>query len=74
MRKPLIDYVFRPIEGVWKEQGGKYSGTYADFLAEYDLVADDRCVFARFRDYDRNCTIYLRAELYKIRVTIWSWL
>lgn len=44
----------------------------ADVLSEYDIVVDDRCEFARIKDYTRGISFWYRAHAYKITLTLWK--
>lgn len=64
MTKPIIEYQFRLIEGVWRDVLGKDERVLADVLAEYEIQMDDRTQFARLYDYRRELGFYYRAFNY----------
>lgn len=68
MVKPLQDIIFRQIDGIWQDADGC---VLADFLANYEIIVDDRTQFARLYDYDRMLCIYYRATAGKVQITIW---
>lgn len=70
MAKPLKEMIFRCISGIW--QDASTQRVLADVLAEYDIVIDDRCEFARIKDYARNVSIWYRASAGKVTLTIWK--
>lgn len=70
MVKPICEMIFREISGVWQDASS--GRVLADVLADYGIVVDDRCVFARFRDYERNISIWYRASAGKVTITIWE--
>lgn len=70
MVKPIHEWIFREISGVWQDASS--GRVLADVLADYGIVVDDRCVFARFRDYERNISIWYRATAGKVKLTIWE--
>lgn len=70
MTKPIRELVFRQMGGMWRECS---SGVLlADVLNEYELVIDDRAEFVRFRDYQRNVSIWYRAGAGKITIVVWK--
>ena len=71
MRKPIHDYIFRPIDGQWIETK-ENAGVLADFLLERGILIDDRTAFARLYDYDEGLCYYYRATAGKIMITIWK--
>ena len=72
MNNVIDSYVFRPIDGVWRDVKGN-GEILADVLQFYDLLVDDKCQFARFYDYDNNRCIWLRAYgSQKIELTIYK--
>lgn len=68
MVKPLQDIIFREVNGKWIDPLGNL---LADFLAEYDIIVDDRCQFARLYDYKRMVLFYYRASHGKVQITLW---
>lgn len=70
MAKPLKEMIFRCIEGIW--QDASTQRVLADVLEEYDILVDDRCEFARIKDYARNVSIWYRASAGKVTLTIWK--
>lgn len=65
---PLQKIIFRDINGIWKDAEGR---VLADVLASYEIVVDDRCEFARLKDYERMVSIWYRATAGLISITIW---
>lgn len=72
MVQPLKTYVFRPVDNAWVDVKGD-GELLADVLDYYDLVIDDKCEFARFRDFERNIEIWyrMRAALC-ISIDVWA--
>lgn len=70
MTKPIAEHIFRPIDGIW--QDASTQRVLADVLAEYDIVVDDRCEFARIKDYARKISIWYRASAGKVTLTFWE--
>ena len=62
--------IFRPVEGVWKNIAGD-SAILADVLAALNLQIDEKCEFARFKDYENKLYIWYRASAMKITLTIY---
>ena len=69
MTKPLNEYIFRPIDGVWTDTKSG-AGVLADFLSERSLLIDDRTQFARIYDYDAGILYLYRAGAAKISITL----
>lgn len=70
MTKPIIEYIFRPMPEIWTDAStGK---VLADVLAEYEIIVDDRCQFARMYDYTRGVEILYRASAGKVSITIFK--
>lgn len=68
MVKPLQDIAFFLMpDGIWRDVEGHI---LADVLANYDIIVDDRCQFARLYDYERKFIIYYRVYGGKITLTI----
>lgn len=67
--KPIVEYTFRPMPDIWTD--ASTGEVLADVLTGYDIIIDDRCEFARFKDYDRHMYIWYRAGAGKITITIW---
>lgn len=70
MKKPLKEYIFRPINGKWVEVK-ENAGLLCDFLAERSLLVDDRTQFARIYDHDEGILYYYRAGAGKVEITLW---
>lgn len=72
MTNVIKSYVFRPIDGIWRDV--KNDGEIlADVLEFWDIIVDDKCQFARFYDYDRGHSIWWRAYgSLKIELTIYK--
>lgn len=70
MTKPISEMIFREIGGKWTD--ASTGRVLADVFAEYDILIDDRCQFARLYDYSREICIYYRASAGKVTITIWS--
>lgn len=72
MTKPIKEYVFRPIDGQWKDVAGS-GEILADVLTHFDILIDDRAQFVRLIDYERGCSFWYRAyNQAKITLTIWE--
>ena len=69
MAKPLCEYIFRPIDGVWTDTKSG-AGVLADFLSERSLLVDDRTQFARIYDYDAGILYLYRAGAAMVSVTL----
>lgn len=70
MAKPSKEMIFRQIDGIWQDCSN--GAVLADVLDEYELVIDDRAEFVRFKDYQRNVSIWYRASAGKITMTFWT--
>lgn len=70
MTKPIRELVFRQMGGMWRDCST--GAVLADVLNEYELVIDDRAEFVRFRDYQRNVSIWYRAGAGKITIVVWK--
>lgn len=70
MVKPIKVYNFRPIEGMWMD--ASTGSVLADILAEYDIIVDDRCEFARIRDYERHIKFFYRATAGLVSLELWQ--
>lgn len=71
MNKPLCEYVFRNVDGVWRDVAGN-GDILADVLRRHNLLIDDKAVFIRFKDYERGFYIWYRAyNEAKITLTVW---
>lgn len=68
MNKPLQDVRFFLIDGIWRDARGL---VLADFLADYEIIVDDRCQFARLYDYKRMLEIWYRAHPGRVDIRIW---
>lgn len=62
--------IFRQIYGIWRDCSN--GAVLADVLEEYELKVDDRAEFIRFRDYERDISIWYRASAGKITMTFWT--
>lgn len=71
MTKPLNEYVFRCIDGMWRDCR-QDAGVLADVLATWELDFDPRVEFARVKDYERGICFYYRANGGKITLTLWK--
>lgn len=72
MTKPLKEYDFRQIGGLWRDIKSSEQRILSDVLEEYRIIVDDRAEFVRLRDYDRNVMIWYRVNGGKITITIWG--
>ena len=71
MEKPIHKYVFRNVDGIWRDVAGN-GDILADVLIRYDLVVDDKAEFIRFKDYERGIYMWYRAyNEAKITLTVW---
>lgn len=69
--RPEKVMVFRPIGDAWQDPAT--GRVLADVLAAFNLVVDDKCVFARFKDYEAGLSIWYRAySEAKISLTFWK--
>lgn len=71
MTKPLHDYVFMPVNGIWTDVKGD-AGILADFLQSKQLIIDDRTQFARIYDYDEGVSYHYRSESRRVTITVWK--
>lgn len=71
MSKPLHQYRFRQIDGIWQDTR-ENAGTLADFLSARDLLIDDRTQFARIYDYDAGWCIFYRAQAGMVEIEEWK--
>lgn len=72
MTKPLLQFCFHEIGGVWRDITYPEQKILADVLEEYEIIIDDRTQFARLYDYRRELCIWYRAySCGKITITIW---
>lgn len=72
MAKPLYEITFRLVDNRWMNVSGDSATTLADYLRSLDIIVDDKCEFARFKDYDKNWSIWYRAQAMKVTITIWQ--
>lgn len=70
MRKPIREYHFRIIDGMWRDIDT--AEILADVLLEHDLLIDDRTQFARMPDYDRGVNYWFRHWGGNITLTLWK--
>ena len=71
MEKPIHEYVFRNVDGIWRDVAGN-GDILADVLLRYDLLVDDKAEFIRFKDYERGIYMWYRAyNEAKITLTVW---
>ena len=70
MTKPIATYVFRLIDGCWREVR-QDAGLLADVLGRWELDFDYRIQFARVYDYERGICFLYRAEAGKISLELW---
>lgn len=69
--KPLCEMIFRNVGGIWLNIAGD-SAILADVLDTLGIIIDDRCEFARFKDTDKNISIWYRRTGGKITITLWQ--
>lgn len=69
--KPLLEYIFHEIGGMWRDIAYPEQRVLADVLKDYDIIVDDRCQFARLYDYERMIYFYYRASAGKVTLTLW---
>lgn len=69
MSKPLREYIFRPVDGIWTEISGT-GHTLAEVLSQYQIIVDDRCNFARLYDYDQRIIFLYHASAGKATLTL----
>lgn len=72
MVKPLKEYDFRQIGGLWRDIKSNEQRILSDVLDEYQIVVDDRAEFVRLRDCERGVVIIYRVVWGKITITIWK--
>lgn len=72
MTKPIAEFQFREIEGLYRDVLAKEGKVLADVLHEYDLVVDDKAEFIRFKDYVKGLAIWYRSYGGQVTLTIWK--
>lgn len=72
MKKPMAYYIFRFVQGQWVDNAGDSAILLADLLHELEIEIDEKCEFARFKDYIKNRKICYRAYGGTITVEIWD--
>ena len=72
MVKPLKDYDFRLIGGVFRDIKYQEQELLTDVLTKYDIIVDDRTQFARLYDYVREIVIYYRSHGNVVTIIIWK--
>lgn len=70
MTKPIATYVFRLIDGCWREVR-QDAGLLAEVLGQWELDFDYRIQFARVYDYERGICFLYRAAAGKITLELW---
>lgn len=71
MSKPLHQYLFRQISGIWQDTT-ENAGTLAGFLAARNLLIDDRTQFARIYDYQEGACYWYRVDGGLITIDVWK--
>lgn len=71
MHNPEEKKIFKQVEGIWRNITGD-SATLAETFERLGIIIDDKCEFARFRDYENNRYIIYRAALGEITIAIWK--
>lgn len=71
MIKPIKEMVFQNVGGIWRNVAGD-SAILADVLNALGLIIDDKCEFARFKDFENNLSIWYRANGGRITITLWK--
>lgn len=72
MVKPLKDYDFRLIGGVFRDIKNQEQELLTDVLTKYEIIVDDRTQFARLYDYVREIVIYYRSHGNVVTIIIWK--
>lgn len=72
MVKPLKDYDFRLIGGVFRDIKYQEQELLTDVLTKYEIIVDDRTQFARLYDYEREIVIYYRSHGNVVTIKIWK--
>lgn len=72
MVKPLKDYEFRLIGGVFRDIKNQEQELLTDVLTKYEIIVDDRTQFARLYDYVREVVIYYRSHGNVVTIIIWK--
>lgn len=72
MAKPIREFRFRLVQGMWRDVLGLDGEILADVLEKYELQVCDKCEFARFKDYERGYSIWYRVNGGSITLTIWQ--
>lgn len=70
MTKPIETYVFRMIDGMWRDVTHD-GGILADVLSRWELDFDYRVEFARVKDYERGILFMYRASAGKVSLELW---
>lgn len=72
MSNIIREYVFRPVEGIWRDTAGN-GEILADVLNQYGVIVDDKCQFARLYNYhDSWCMWYRAYGSMKITITLYK--
>ncbi len=69
--KPLHDYIFRPVDGIWTELH-ENAGVLADVLGAYGFNFDSRVQFARMTDYDAGLYFLYHSSAGKVHLEIYE--
>lgn len=64
------EYIFRCVDGRYVNISGD-SELLSDVLNALNIIIDDKCQFARFKDFSTNRTIEYRAYTDRIRINIY---
>lgn len=72
MEKPICDYLFLQVKGIWRDVLGTRGDILADVLSAFDLLVDDKAEYVRYKDYTRGLCIIYRAYGGKITLTMWK--
>lgn len=72
MVKPLKEYDFRLIGGVFRDIKNQEQELLTDVLTKYEIIVDDRTQFARLYDYVREIVIYYRSHGNVVTIIIWK--
>lgn len=65
-------YIFKQVEGIWLDiTAGDSAKSLADTLESLNIIIDDKCEFARFKNYQTEQLILYKVWEGKITIDIW---
>lgn len=67
-KKGVFEYIFRPVDGIYRDVTNQFTGTLADFFLAWNIVIDEHAQFCRIIKDDY--LIEYRAYGGRIRVNV----